>query len=698
MNAKITLLLTGIVLNMSTIIAQNEPKAPKHDTVLVKHKHERVDPYFWMNQRDSKDVLEYIQAENQYSEAYFKRLAALQESLLQEFDKRIDPNEESVPYFFQGREFQSKNSAGKDYQDIYVRQNGKQVLFFSENERAKGQSFYELAEWSPSPDNNMLAFSEDYVGRRKYTIFFRDEKTRKIGKEQIKETDGSLVWANDNKTLFYVKKDPQTLREFQVYRHVLGTDPKKDRLVFEEKDERFSVSISKSLTRKYIVISSESSTTNEQLLIDASHPEEAFRIFLPRKNGHLYDVDDHENGFYVTSNENAPNMQVLLYKDWPSKTPQAEVVVAHDPKVLISDKLTLKNYLVLETRINGLEQIQVIDLKTQRKSDIALKEEAYTLKLGYNDEYTADFIYYHYNSLTTPTTVYKYHIATESNEVFFAKKPIDPNFSPENYESKRVWVTANDGTMIPVSLVYKKGTELSKAPLLLYGYGSYGVNIPSTFSYIRLSLLDRGFVFALAHIRGGKYMGEAWYENGKFLKKKNTFTDFINCAEYLGMKKYCDPNKIYAQGGSAGGLLMGAVTNMAPYLWKGVIAQVPFVDVVSTMLDESIPLTVGEYEEWGNPNDETYFNYMLSYSPFDNVRHMNYPAMLITTGYHDSQVQYWEPLKWIARLRDYRTNQNPLLLDCNMDAGHGGGSGRSNERKEWAKEYSFILDLEGIEK
>ncbi|MGV3630921.1 MAG: S9 family peptidase [Bacteroidota bacterium] len=698
MKVKTSLFLTGIVLNMSTIIAQSEPKAPKHDTVLVKHKHERIDPYFWMNRRDSREVLDYIHAENAYSEAYFKRLNALQETLLQEFDRRIDPNEESTPYFIQGREFQSKNSAGKDYRDIYVKAEGKQVLFFSENERAKGQSFYELADWAPSPDNNMLAFSEDYVGRRKYTIFFRDEKTRKILKEQIKETDGSLIWANDNKTVFYVKKDPETLREFQVFRHVLGTDPKKDQLVFEEKDERFSVGISKSLTRKYIIITSESSTTNEQLLINANHPELAYEVFLPRKTGHLYEVDDHGNGFYVTSNENSPNNQILFYKDWPSKAPQPEIVVAHDPKVLISDKLTLKDYLVLETRINGLEQIQVIDLKSGRKSSIALKEETYTLKLGYNDEFEAPFIYYQYNSMTTPTTVFKYHFATESSEAFFMKKPIDPAFSPDLYESRRVWATANDGSLIPISIVYRKGTDLSKAPLLLYGYGSYGVNIPATFSYTRLSLLDRGFVYALAHIRGGKYMGETWYENGKFLKKKNTFTDFINCAEYLGMKKYCDPDKIYAQGGSAGGLLMGAVTNMAPYLWKGVIAQVPFVDVVSTMLDESIPLTVGEYEEWGNPNDEIYFNYMLSYSPFDNVRKMNYPAMLITTGYHDSQVQYWEPLKWIARLRDYRTNSNPLLLDCNMDAGHGGGSGRTNERKEWAKEFSFILDLEGIEK
>ena len=418
---------------MSMIYAQQEPKAPKHDTVLSKHGLERIDPYFWMNRRDTKEVLDYIQAENTYTEGYFNRLAGLQESLLKEFERRIDPNEESAPFFLQGREFQVKNSTGKDYQDIYERVNGQQVLFFSENERAKNQSFYELADWSPSPDNKLLAFSEDYLGRRKYTISFRDEKTKKMLKDQIRETDGSLVWANDNKTLFYVKKDPKTLREFQVFRHVLGSDPKKDQLVFEEKDERFSVAISKSITQKYIIITSESSTTTEQLLINANHPELACEIFLPRKSGHLYEVEDHENGFYLTSNDNAPNMKILFYKDWPSKNPQTEEVVPHDPKVLISDKLVLKNYLVLETRINGLEQIQLIDLRTKGKSTIALKEEAYTLKMGYNDEYAADFIYYHYNSMTTPTTVYKYHFSTERSEVLFIKKPIDPSLSPYNY-------------------------------------------------------------------------------------------------------------------------------------------------------------------------------------------------------------------------------------------------------------------------
>lgn len=697
MKKLVTFIFVSHLFNMK-INAQTEPKAPKHDTVLKIHNHERKDDYFWMNKRDTKEVLDYITAENSYSENYFKKLENLQTTLLNEFESKIDPNDVSSPYFIQGREFQSKNIANKDYQDIYEKINGKEKIFFSENERSKGKSYYDLGDWSPSSNNQILAFSEDHIGRRKYTIYFRDEKSGKILKDQIKNTDGSLIWANDNKTIFYLKKDEQTLREFQVYSHVIGSDAKTDKLIFEEKDERFSVSISKSITKKYIIINSESSTTNEQLLVNANHPELAYEVFIPRKNGHIYEVQNHENGFYVTSNENAKNNKILFYKDFPNKINQFEEIISTDDKTLIEGKLVLKNYLITQTRFNGLQYLNVLNLNNKQKKSIHVNGETYSLNLGLNDQYDADFIFYSYNSMTVPSSVFKYNFTTDKSDLFFEKKLIDPNFNSTNYEEKRIWATANDGTQIPISLVYKKGTDLSKAPLLLYGYGSYGVTIAASFSATRLSLLDRGFVYAIAHIRGGKDLNEDWYQNGKFQKKINTFTDFINAAEYLALKNYCDPSKIYAQGGSAGGLLMGAVTNMAPYLWKGIIAQVPFVDVVSTMLDESIPLTVGEYEEWGNPNEEAFYYYMLNYSPYDNVKKMDYPAMLITTGYHDSQVQYWEPLKWIAKLREYRTNQNPLLLDCNMDAGHGGGSGRSNSRKETAKAYSFILDLEGIEK
>ncbi len=679
-------------------MSQEQPRAVKKDKILTIHGHERHDPYFWMNQRDSKEVLDYISLENQYTDKYFAPLEPLQETLLQEFDNRIDPNDRNSPFFLQGRQFQNQNVAGKDYEQIVlIDGKSKETVFFDQNERAKGKSYYDLGDWYPSTNNKLLAFSEDHTGRRKYTIFFRDEKTGKLLKDQIKETDGTMTWANDNQTVFYVKKDPNTLREFQVYRHKLGTDSKNDELVFEEKDERFYVHISKTITDKYICINSQSSTTSEIMLINANYPEGDALIFLPRKSGHLYELDHHEKGFYVLSNENAPNKKIVFYANWPKETKPVEII-PHDDKKLIEHMLILENHLVVQQRINGLQQIEVRNNIENTIDYVQFPEETYATGLTFNEDYHASAVFLSYTSLSTPATIFKYDLGKKDKTAFFQKKLIDPAFSPSNYVTKRVWATANDGTKIAVSMIYKKGIDPAKAPMLLYGYGSYGITIQPTFSALRLSLVDRGFVFAIAHIRGGKYLGENWYENGKFQKKKNTFTDFINAAEYLGKQGYCDPEKIYAQGGSAGGLLMGAVANMAPYLWKGIVAQVPFVDVVTTMLDDSIPLTVGEYEEWGNPNEAEFYWYMLNYSPYDNVKKMDYPSMYITTGYHDSQVQYWEPLKWVAKLRDLKTNDKPLLFDCNMDAGHGGGSGRSNERLEVAREFAFILNLEGIEK
>lgn len=679
-------------------MSQEQPKAIQKNKTLVNLGHERVDPYFWMNERDSKEVLDYIAEENKYKDNYFAPLTNLQNTLLDEFDNRIDPNDQSAPFFIQGKKYQYQNKEGKDYQQILVFKKDKSNIYFDQNERSKGKSYYDLGDWAPSKDNSILAFSEDHIGRRKYSIFFRIEKNGKILADEIKNTDGSIVWANDNKTVFYVKKDTKTLREFQVYAHVLGTDSSTDKLIFEENDERFSVFISKTITDKFVCVHSQSSTTSEISLIDADKPAEKPIVFLKRKSGHLYEIDHHEKGFYVLSNENAPNKKVIFYANIPTANEIGKEIIAHDSKKLIEGILTLENHLVVQSRIEGLQQIEIQGISNKTVNSIQFPEQTFSAGLGFNDDYHAKTIFANYTSLSTPATIYEYDLKSNSKSVFFQKKLIDPTFSPANYETKRIWITANDGTKIPVSMIYKKGIDLSKAPLLLYGYGSYGVTIPASFSALRLSLVDRGFVYAIAHIRGGKYLGENWYENGKFLKKKNTFTDFINAAEFLGKQGYCDPERIYAQGGSAGGLLMGAVANMAPYLWKGIVAQVPFVDVVTTMLDDTIPLTVGEYEEWGNPKEADYYWYMLNYSPYDNVKKMDYPAMYITTGYHDSQVQYWEPLKWIAKLRAMKTNDNPLILDCNMDAGHGGGSGRSNERLEVAKEFAFILNMEGIEK
>jgi oligopeptidase B len=690
--------ILSIGQDLKTEQMKNQPIAEKKPKLLTLHNHARLDNYFWMNERDSKPVIDYLTEENSFTKAYFSKFTNLQETLLDEFDKRINPNEVSAPFHLNKRTFQVRNKKGKDYVLVYELELDKDILYLDENERATGKSFYELAEWAPSPNNEMLAISEDVIGRRNYTISIRTNIDGKYLKDQIKDTDGSIIWANDNKTIFYVKKDPQTLREFQVYRHVLGTDTKKDVLVYEEKDELYGVSIGKTITDKYILIYSFSSTTSEMSLIDANNPQETAKVFLAREKGHLYEVEHHDKGFYILSNKNAANKQILFSPEIPKSTEACIIVTPHSQDILIENILSLKDYLISEIRTNGLRKISILNLTTNSSQNITFDEETYFTGLSVNDNYTANELYFSYNSMTTPSTIYKYDLTKNTKEIFFRKELLDKTFKPENYESQRIWATANDGSKIPVSLVYKKGTDLSKAPCLLYGYGSYGYTLPDVFSALRLSLLDRGFVYAVAHIRGSKYMGEHWYEDGKFLKKKNTFTDFINAAEYLGMKGYCAKDKIYAQGGSAGGLLMGAVANMAPYLWKGIVAQVPFVDVVTTMLDESIPLTIGEYEEWGNPNDEEYYFYMLNYSPYDNVKPMDYPAMYITTGYHDSQVQYWEPMKWVAKMRELRTNNNPLFFECNMDAGHGGGSGRTQERIEISKEYSFILHLEGIEK
>ena len=690
---KLLLIFTSLLLIMQDQIIAQEPVAPRKDQILEKHGHQRQDPYYWLRERDTQPVLDYLQAENTYAAAYFKALDPLVTSLLDEFEQRIDPNETSAPFIVNGYQYQLRNVEGQDYQQIFrYEMDGKAVLFFDENERAKGKSFYELASWAPSPDNQILAVSEDFKGRRKYEIRFRSNG--KYLKDVLTETSGSIVWAKDNKTVYYTKKDPETLREYLVYRHQIGTPQSADELIYEEKDDKFSVGIGKTLTNAYILIYSYSSTTAEIQLIDASSAKALPKVFLARKAGHIYEVEHHENGFYILSNDNAVNNRILFSKDIPKDIAACQEVVKHNPKVLIEGLSVFKRQLLIEERDNGLLKLKLKNVADGQEKYIDVDGETYYLGLATNDDYAASKIFYVFNSMTTPSRVYTYDLQTNEREIFFEKKLRDPQFNPENYVSERVWATANDGTQIPVSIVYKKGTVLAKAPLLLYGYGSYGYTIPDIFSPTRVSLLDRGFVFATAHIRGSKYLGEEWYQDGKFDKKINTFTDFINAAEYLGHMGYCDPARIYANGGSAGGLLMGAIANMAPYLFKGIVSEVPFVDVVTTMLDESIPLTTGEYEEWGNPNAPHYYYYLLKYSPYDNLHAMDYPAMYITSGYHDSQVQYWEPAKYVAKLRTLRTNNAALIFECNMDAGHGGGSGRSIERLERAKVLAFIIGLE----
>ena len=672
----------------------NTPKAPKVSKSLVSMGHERIDSYYWMNQRDSANVLKYIKEENEYCENYFKPLNPIVDELMEEFDQRIDPNEKSARFLLNKKWYQVRSEANLEYQKIFLIEGDKESLFFDENERSKNHDYYDLADWVPSPNNKYLAVSEDFVGRRKNTISIRKNSNGKYLKDRIEDVGGDILWSNDNKAIYYIKKDEQTLRSYQVYRHHIGKKTEDDELIYQEDDEKFSVGFSKSKTGKYIFIGSYSSLTSEVLWLNADNNEAKAQVFIPRKLGHLYDVEHHENGFYITSNHEAENYQILYARTFPKSIAQCDVFQAVNDEVLIEGLEVFNEFLVIVERKNGLKKFKLYPFESREEHYIEFDEETYSLGLGLNDEYYTNTLYYSYNSMTTPSSVYQYDMMTGERVLWHQKEVLAPNFDPQNYISKRIWARANDGTMIPISLVYKKGINVSEAPCLLYGYGSYGYTIPDYFSTTRLSLLDRGFIYGVAHIRGGKYMGEEWYQSGKFLKKINTFTDFINAAEYLGHMGYCDPEKIYAQGGSAGGLLMGAVSNMAPYLWKGVISQVPFVDVLTTMLDEDIPLTTGEFEEWGNPKDEEYYYYLLKYSPYDNIKKMEYPAMYITTGYHDSQVQYWEPLKYVAKMREYKTDEHPFIFDCNMDAGHGGGSGRTTARKEIAKVYAFILGME----
>ena len=672
----------------------NSPKAHKQPKELNNFKHKRIDNYYWMNQRDSSEVLDYIQEENDYCEAYFKPLKPIVNELMAEFDKRIDPNEKSARFLYNKRWYQMKSEENLEYQKTYRIDEDEEKLFFDENERAQGKEYYDLADWEPSPNNKLLAVAEDFVGRRKNTISIRKNSNGKYLKDRIEDSNGDLLWSNDNEAIYYIKRDEQTLRQFQVFRHIIGTKTEKDELLYQEEDEKFSVSFNKSKTGKYIFISIYSSMTSEVLWIDANDSKSKPSIFLPRKFGHLYEIEHHENGFYILSNMEAENNKILFSRSFPKSIFQCEVFQETDAAVLIESIDVFQEFLVIQERKNGLKKIKLYPFESREEKYIEFDEETYYLGLGVNDGYNTNDLYYSYNSLTTPSSIYKYDMMSGEKTLWHQKRVLDPEFSPDHYESKRIWATANDGTQIPISIVFKKGTKLSQAPCLLYGYGSYGYTIPDYFSATRLSLLDRGFVFATAHIRGGKYLGEEWYQHGKYLKKINTFTDFINAAEFMGHMGYCDPEKIYANGGSAGGLLMGAVANMAPYLWKGIVSQVPFVDVLTTMLDESIPLTTSEFEEWGNPAEKEYYYYLLKYSPYDNIKAMEYPAMYVTTAYHDSQVQYWEPLKYVAKMREYKTDENPFIFDCNMNAGHGGGSGRTSERKERAKVYAFILGLE----
>jgi oligopeptidase B len=678
------------------------PTAKKIDTVLSLHNQDRTDSYYWLNQRENSAVIDYLNAENKYYQEMTAHTKTFQEDLFEEMKARIKEDDSSIPYFLNGYWYQVRYEIGKDY-PIYTRRKEKidapEEIIADANVMAEGKSYFNLNGLSISPDNKYASFGIDTIGRRNYVVHFKNLDTGEILDKNIPNTTGGSTWANDSKTLFYTKKDEVTLRSNQILKHKLGSSVDEDVLIFEEADETFSCYVYKSKSRDYIFIGSSATMTDEVSYLDANTPDDEFQLVTPRERGVEYGISHFEDYFYIVTNkDDATNFKLMRA---PIQNSIAwEEVIAHQKDVLLEGIDIFKEYLVLSERFNGLTRIKIQPWANEEDAYyLPFSSETYTAYTTTNLEFDTSKLRYGYNALTTPASVFEFDMKTKTETLLKQQEVPDPNFDQSQYISERVWATANDGTEIPVSLVYKKGIKRNgKNPVLQYAYGSYGATMDPYFSTTRVSLLDRGFVFALAHIRGGQYLGRDWYEQGKLLQKKNTFTDFINVSEYLIEQKYTSPEHLYAMGGSAGGLLMGSVANMAPQLYNGMVAQVPFVDVVTTMLDDSIPLTTGEYDEWGNPNEKEYFDYMLSYSPYDNVVAQDYPNLLVTTGLHDSQVQYWEPAKWVAKLRDKKTNDNLLFLDTNMDAGHGGASGRFEALKELAKEYAFLFDLEGIEK
>ncbi|WP_299536632.1 S9 family peptidase [Ulvibacterium sp.] len=682
---------------MTDITAPVAKKIPKE---LVAHGEVRVDDYYWLNERDNKEVIAHLEQENAYYSGLTQHTADFQEKLFKEMKSRIKEDDSSVPYKRNGYWYVTRYETGKEY-PIYSRFKGsldaQEEIMFNGNEMAEGLDYFNIGGISISPDNKMAAFGVDTVSRRQYTLRIKNLETGEIYGDKIDNTTGGSVWADDNQTLFYVKKDTVTLRADSILKHKLGTASSMDIEVFREQDETFGTYVYKTKSKKYIVIGSYSTLTSEFRTLRADEPDGEFKIFSPRERGLEYSIVHYEDAFYVLTNKDrATNFKLMKASEKDTSSEKWEEFIPHREDVLLEDIEIFQDYYVLSERENGLNRIKITRWDNSDMYYLPFDSETYTAYVSRNPEFDTDTLRYGYNSMTTPSSVIDFDMKTKGKEVKKEQEVLGGLFKKENYLEKRIWADAKDGARIPMSIVYHKDTPLSRnTPILQYAYGSYGVTLDPNFSTVRLSLLDRGFVFALAHIRGGEYLGRPWYEDGKLLKKKNTFTDFIDCSRYLVEKGYTSPDHLYAMGGSAGGLLMGAVANMAPELYNGIIAQVPFVDVITTMFDDSIPLTTGEYDEWGNPNEKEYYDYMKSYSPYDNVKAMAYPNMLVTTGLHDSQVQYFEPAKWVAKLRELKTDDNLLLFNINMEAGHGGASGRFEALKETAKEYAFLLDLEG---
>lgn len=684
------------------------PIAETKEHIRIIHGDTVADPYYWLNDYFKKGpaadaVIRYLEAENSYTNSMLKDTESFQAQLFTEMKARLKEKDESVPYLSNGYYYYRRTEEGKQYYK-FCRKKGNleapEEVLLDVDKLAEGFPYYAAAGFSVSPDNKLLAYGVDTVSRREYTLHVKNLETGELLTDRVTRTTGDAVWANDNKTLFYTDKNPQTLLTEKIKRHRLGTDAKTDVVVYHEKDNTNYIDVSKSKNDKYILITSQATLSSEVLILDADKPEGTFKSFQPRLKDVLYSVTALEDRFLIlTNDEGATNFKVMQAPLDKTTKENWTTFIPHRADVLVSQLDEFKDFLVVGERKNGLTQLFIQSLKdANNKHYLAFDEEAYTVSPNVNAEYNTNIFRYGYTSLVTPGSIYDYNMQTKTKELKKQQEVLG-GYKKEDYETKRLMATASDGTKVPISIVYKKGFKKDgKQPLLLYAYGSYGMSMDPSFNSARLSLLDRGFAYAIAHIRGGEEMGRAWYEDGKLMKKVNTFTDFIDCGKYLVAEGYTSSPHLYAQGGSAGGLLMGAIVNMAPTLWNGVIAQVPFVDVVNTMLDETIPLTTNEYDEWGNPNYKDAYAYMKSYSPYENIEAKEYPNILVTTGLHDSQVQYFEPAKWVAKLRTLKKGNNVILLKTDMDYGHGGASGRFDYLKDIALNYAFLFKLEGITK
>jgi oligopeptidase B len=679
----------------------NPPVAEKIEKELTIHGHTRIDPYYWLRERENPKVTDYLNSENEYKDVMLKDTEKLQEKLFDEIVGRIKKDDSSVPYFDNGYYYYTRYEEGKEY-PIHCRKKesleAEEEILLEVNEMAEGYDYFAVGGRTVSPDNKLMVYGVDTVSRRKYTLYIKDLETGELFPETIPTTIGFAVWANDNKTIFYTLKDDETLRSDRIFKHVLGTPVSQDELIYHEEDDTYNTYVYKSKSDRYLIIGSGSTLSDEYRILDADTPGGEFTVLQERERGLEYSIGHYRDHFYIKTNLDAQNFRLMKTPVTATSKENWEEVIAHRDDVYLSDFELFSEYLVVAERKEGLMNLRIMNWDSGEEHYLDYGEEVYVSGISTNREFDTRILRYSYSSLTTPYSTFDYDMETREKELKKQEEVLG-GFESGNYESRRLYANGDDGTKIPISMVYRKGMQKDGSnPCLLYGYGSYGHTIEPYFRSSQISLLDRGFIFAIAHVRGSQINGRQWYEDGKMFKKKNTFTDFNDCAEFLISEDYTSTETLFAMGGSAGGLLMGAIINLQPELYKGVVAAVPFVDVVTTMLDEDIPLTTGEFDEWGDPTNEDSYEYMLSYSPYDNVRAMDYPNLLVTTGLHDSQVQYWEPAKWVARLREMKTDDNLLLLHTNMDAGHGGKSGRFRRYHETAMEYAFMLKLAGIKK